>query len=522
MKSRLRKDILVVLVFTALIPTAVSLVLLLKNVEQQHLQLARLQSNAKQQAQYALSLQMNQIESFAEVLEQSSEISSYIRSPVQLRKYTQILLIGKMLGMIQRLHEISNVAILKNSGAVLFNLNGTPLPPVEAGTHFAYETGAPYIYYFKELLFDDQAQSSPSAIPQGLLLVEINKAKFLSRVPSVTTLLALPRSSDDIQGISIKLRTEKSTSKSVLYYITAISILLFGALFIGIRLLFDRILVPYIQSVEQSNKAVVEKQRAVATAELARQVSHDIRSPLSALNLALTGLENISEDKRVLIRNSVNRIQDIANTLVSQKKLSGHVTVELIPAIIDGLVSEKRTQFREKFKINITTDFQNAYDAFANIDAVELKRVLSNLINNAVEAIDEVGEISVRLRIYKNEIVIAIQDNGKGMPYEVLSVLGKKSITWGKEQSQSGSGLGVLHAKGAIEAMGGSIRFDSKIGQGTIVTITLPRANSPSWFVDRIAIKSEGTIVVVDDDTSIHNIGRTEFEIPMVAIVFEL
>lgn len=113
-------------------------------------------------------------------------------------------------------------------------------------------------------------------------------------------------------------------------------------------------------------------------------------------------LQNIPEEHRVLIRNSVSRINDIANQLLTkstEKRNMGHssknndslidnknssLSVELIPAIIDIIVSEKRIQHREKNNIIIESNLEESYGSFAKINSREFKRVISNLINYRV------------------------------------------------------------------------------------------------------------------------------------------
>ena len=82
---------------------------------------------------------------------------------------------------------------------------------------------------------------------------------------------------------------------------------------------------------------------------IASQVSHDIRSPLAALNMTIANLKNIPEQQRITLRAASNRINDIANTLLSHSKAekaanntSMKLQIELLPAILDTIVSEKR------------------------------------------------------------------------------------------------------------------------------------------------------------------------------------
>lgn len=260
---------------------------------------------------------------------------------------------------------------------------------------------------------------------------------------------------------------------------------------------------------------------------IARQVAHDIRSPLSALNMLLSLLNQVDEEKRVLLRNAVQRINDIANNLLNrnagqirsagESDLRAHhetrgLSLELVPALVDSLLSEKRIQYREVTGLEITGDFKDSYGAFVKINSAEFKRAISNLINNSVEAMPKSGgNIAVSLRKQKNALKLQIVDNGKGMPQEIVNKLGHEGFSYGKDEGAqgSGSGLGFVHANETVKSCGGSLSIQSKENVGTTVTIALPLCTAPPWFVDKIILNRGQQLVVVDDDASIHDIWRS-------------
>ena len=163
---------------------------------------------------------------------------------------------------------------------------------------------------------------------------------------------------------------------------------------------------------------------------------------------------------------------------VSGLKTEGlKLQVELLPALVDNLVSEKRVHFRDKIDLEIEADLMNSYGAFVNVNATELQRLLSNTINNSAKSLpDNKGKIVVSVRKTATEIVLMIKDNGKGIPKHILGELGQMGVTHGKEGTQSGSGLGVYHAKKTIESFGGSFKIDSQEGAGTSIVMSLPMA----------------------------------------------
>jgi len=264
---------------------------------------------------------------------------------------------------------------------------------------------------------------------------------------------------------------------------------------------------------------------------LASQVSHDIRSPLSALSLITNQLSQIPEDKRIIIRSAVNRINDIANQLLQKGKeiqststtsmnarfesaKTIKLSTHLLSPLIDSIVSEKRIQFREKQSVDIEADINQSYGLFANINATELKRTISNLVNNAIEAFpNEIGKVTVGVK--KNtddQVAIIIQDNGKGIPEHILKKLGEMGVSHGKEGTQGGSGLGVYHAKKTVEVAGGIFLIESREGAGTTITMTFSKAPAPKWFVEKLILPSGMIITSLDDDISIHQIWKGRFE----------
>lgn len=264
---------------------------------------------------------------------------------------------------------------------------------------------------------------------------------------------------------------------------------------------------------------------------LAQQVSHDIRSPLAALKVMGQFLQEVPEEKRLLIRSAVQRIEDIANDLAGKKqeqenKLvlpdSGKTSVYLLSSLIDTLISEKRLQFRSKINVNIRTELDaQSYGLFARLPLQQFKRVLSNLINNAVEAFENGGDIVVAMQNAGDNVVITVLDNGKGIPDDVLPKLMQRGVTIGKAD---GKGLGLFHARESVEGWGGKIEIAScqtphnspgpngppsltlREGEcgGTTVTITLPRHSEPDWFVSELKVSN--AVVILDDDNSIHQI----------------
>jgi signal transduction histidine kinase/FixJ family two-component response regulator len=261
-----------------------------------------------------------------------------------------------------------------------------------------------------------------------------------------------------------------------------------------------------------------ESSRKLAMAEVAMQVAHDIRSPLSALDLVLYDLSYFPEDKRIILRSAVTRIKDIANDLLNKHRSSLDIPnrsePQLIPALLDSLMTEKRLQFRSKRDVDLELQLDpTSYGSFAEADPVEFKRVVSNLINNAMEALADQGKVSVHIQRNQRLIELRIQDTGQGIPASILQSLGARGTTHGKPE---GSGLGLFHARTCLESWGGKLDIQSipepHPEPGTTVTLTLPQAQTPEWFLSQLELPRESTVVVLDDDPSIHGIWQQRLE----------
>jgi signal transduction histidine kinase len=206
----------------------------------------------------------------------------------------------------------------------------------------------------------------------------------------------------------------------------------------------------------------------------AMQVTHDVSSPLSAIQLVVGLLKNIDPEIKNILINSVNRTQSIFNELKNSNLKLADVDV---PTSLNEIISEKIIVWGYNCfsKINYTT----LVNPTIKSNEVEFKRVISNILTNAFESFENnpIKKITIDVYNQNNELHILIADNGKGIANDILSQFGKVKITHGKEtRFEAGSGLGVFHAYQNIKTWGGDIIYTSRVNIGTQVKITLPTA----------------------------------------------
>lgn len=256
--------------------------------------------------------------------------------------------------------------------------------------------------------------------------------------------------------------------------------------------------------------------REAATGQIARQVAHDIESPIAGLEESIRQLTGLGETERVAFRNSITRIKDIVASLRLKRDEPRRIqteagTVELLSSVIESIVSQKRLEYRARLHIQIDALLDSeSYGIFSQINSTDFQSIISNVVNNSVESfIADAGSIEVSLRSINGFAAIEIKDNGCGVPASLLPKLFDKGASFNKSR---GSGLGLYNARKKVEQWHGSIDIKSSEGVGTVVTILLPKASPPQWFVPELVISSRATIVIVDDDSSVHQIWKNRFQ----------
>lgn len=220
---------------------------------------------------------------------------------------------------------------------------------------------------------------------------------------------------------------------------------------------------------------------------LLNAVSHDLRTPLASIVASAGSLrqEDVSwtpEDRREFvdtIEQEANRLNAIIENLLDLSRMESGI---LSPrkewydfgALVDDVLGRLRpVTSAHQVVVDIPEDLPPV-----ELDYVEIDQVLSNLVENAVKYVPPAREIRVSARRDAAELKVEVADRGPGIAQDALPRLFEAFFREEAAQRQrKGSGLGLAVAKGLVEAHGGRIWVESKVGEGTKFSFTLPVAD---------------------------------------------
>jgi POT family proton-dependent oligopeptide transporter len=279
----------------------------------------------------------------------------------------------------------------------------------------------------------------------------------------------------------------------------------------------NRIFTELVEEINQAHDQIIKKQAEKEQQKeqlynMARRVAHDLNNYLFGLHESIKNTPNIPDHAREKMNSFIKDIDAMSGQLLSRYKTgtvatSGTNTFSATNQILSALsIAQIKCGTHS---INLKTGIsENFYPAFVNIDNSEFKRIILNLINNAIEAQPKSNTIIVHLSKHDSKVLIEIIDDGKGIPPEIVSKLGKEELTFGKD---NGHGIGVYHANTIINKWGGKLLIQSEENMGTTVSIQLPLTEPAKWFASKISLKGIKRIVITDDDVSIHNRWKRRF-----------
>lgn len=237
-----------------------------------------------------------------------------------------------------------------------------------------------------------------------------------------------------------------------------------------------------VKKAEENARLLAQNEREGAWREMAQQVAHEIKNPLTPMKLNIQYLQqaldnNYPNVNELASKVSESLIEQINNLSYIASEFSNFAKMpEARPEKFDlnDLLQKTVDLYRNQSEINVSF---NRHSSILEVytDKSQLLRVCNNLLENAVQAIPEEREGKVTVSISKegDEALIAFTDNGTGIEPDAVGRIFQPYFT----TKSSGTGLGLAMTKKIIEFWKGTIRFETTPGKGTTFYITVPIAN---------------------------------------------
>lgn len=235
-----------------------------------------------------------------------------------------------------------------------------------------------------------------------------------------------------------------------------------------------------VEELEESARKLTVSEREYAWREMAKQIAHEIKNPLTPMKLNVQQLNKAFHDgvpgfeKKLgkFTRNQIEYIDNLSRIATAFSSFARMPKAE--PAQVDLLAQIKTTLelFKNTDNVGFRISFPPDKTIVVFVDREHLNSVFSNLVKNAIQAIphDRQGIIKFTVLPEGDRVSVNISDNGNGIPEALKERLFTPYFT----TKSSGSGLGLSIVKRLVEGMAGEISFTSKQGEGTVFTIILP------------------------------------------------
>ena len=232
-----------------------------------------------------------------------------------------------------------------------------------------------------------------------------------------------------------------------------------------------------IDQLENSAQKLAQSERENAWREMAKQVAHEIKNPLTPMRLSIQSFQRNFE----LNSDDVEKkIDEFSNTLIQQ--------IDVMSSIANAFSDFAKMPEQNKEFLNLNEVMHSALDIFdsnfisftsesdtisANLDKDQLIRVITNLVKNAIQSIpdDRTPVIDIYLSENSNNVIIKISDNGSGISEDIKHKVFEPKFT----TKSSGMGLGLSIISNIVKSFNGTIEFESKKDIGTTFSLTFPK-----------------------------------------------
>jgi two-component system sporulation sensor kinase A len=224
---------------------------------------------------------------------------------------------------------------------------------------------------------------------------------------------------------------------------------------------------------KKMEERLAESQRLVAIGETAAMVAHDLRNPLQGIVGAAYNirehLQNAGDPSMKEMLAIIDKGVEYANGIISDLlEFSREMPLQLLPTTLRSIV--RQALMDVKVPDNIRVGDTSAVVTEILVDEAKIRRVLANLIQNAIDAMPEGGRLSISSMSSPREVSISVTDTGMGIPQDHM----KKIWTALYTTKAKGIGLGLPICKRIVEAHGGSISVVSTVGRGSTFTVKFP------------------------------------------------
>ncbi len=237
-----------------------------------------------------------------------------------------------------------------------------------------------------------------------------------------------------------------------------------------------------IEALDESTVRLASSERETAWKEMAKQVAHEIKNPLTPLKL---GVQLLDKSWREKDPNFDKKFEKFSKSFIEQIESLSHIASEfsnfakmpettLEEVKLLGVVERSIEVYSKTENVSIQLVDRLMPETIIRGDKDQLLRCFNNLIKNAIESVPESrkGIIAITLKQDERHAIIEIEDNGKGIPEGLQNRIFNPNFT----TKSSGTGLGLAFIKQAIGNMSGTINFTTEIDKGTTFYITLPLA----------------------------------------------
>ncbi|MQP51448.1 MULTISPECIES: PAS domain-containing sensor histidine kinase [unclassified Flavobacterium] len=232
-----------------------------------------------------------------------------------------------------------------------------------------------------------------------------------------------------------------------------------------------------VDKLEESATILAQSEREQAWREMAKQVAHEIKNPLTPMRLTVQSFQRKFDSTDV---NISKKLDDYTKTILQQ--------IDTMSSVANAFSNFATMPAQQNETLNVVYIVKMALEIFnedfiqfsaledeiiAKLDRTQLIRVITNLVKNAVQAIPEEQEnkmVFVTVFRQDNEVKIAVKDNGKGISEENIERVFEPKFT----TKSSGMGLGLAIIKNIIENYNGTITFDTQSNEGTEFLVSFP------------------------------------------------